>query len=125
MAKSGFEPMKNPDSWLSSLSFEDLTKLNKLVTTKIEQNKTDVKKKLLAQFMGQLSSLDLTLDDLGLGQGGKSGAGNRKRAPHAGPCPVCKFATEPSHDGRKHRSQGDNKKPFTKAELDELSLTRV
>lgn len=39
-------------------------------------------------------------------------------------CPVCKFKTEPLHDGRLHRSQ-KVKKPFTDAELKERSLVKV
>jgi hypothetical protein len=48
----------------------------------------------------------------------------RKRADDA-QCDVCNFVTSPTHDGRKHRSQGDNKKPFTAKELAELGLTKV
>jgi len=40
------------------------------------------------------------------------------------PCSVCNFLTEPNHDARKHRSQGDNKKPFTAKELEELGLKK-
>lgn len=38
-------------------------------------------------------------------------------------CPICQFTTVPPHDGRQHRSQGDNKKPFNDSELKELGLT--
>lgn len=40
------------------------------------------------------------------------------------PCPICKFKTDPHHDGRAHRSQ-KTKKPFTVAELAKLGLTKV
>lgn len=41
-------------------------------------------------------------------------------------CPICKFRTEPPHDGRKHRSQPESrKKPFTAAELTDLGLKRA
>jgi hypothetical protein len=42
------------------------------------------------------------------------------------PCPICKFKTDPHHDGRAraHRSQ-KTKKPFTDAELAKLRLTKV
>src|SRR5271166_3572432 len=41
------------------------------------------------------------------------------------PCPICKFKTDPHHDGRAraHRSQ-KTKKPFTVAELAKLGLTK-
>ncbi len=41
-----------------------------------------------------------------------------------GPCPICNFKTDPAHDGRRHRSQ-EPKKPFTAAELKEMSITKV
>jgi hypothetical protein len=40
------------------------------------------------------------------------------------PCSVCKFATEPNHDARRHRSQGEKKKPFTEKELAELGYKK-
>jgi hypothetical protein len=39
-------------------------------------------------------------------------------------CPICRFKTEPHHDGRMHRSQ-KTKKPFTVEELMEKHLTKV
>jgi len=35
------------------------------------------------------------------------------------------FATNPPHDSRKHRRQGEEKRPFTQEELEELGLERV
>jgi hypothetical protein len=40
-------------------------------------------------------------------------------------CPICKFRTNPPHDARKHRTQGDNKKPFTAEELTAMGMTKV
>lgn len=40
-------------------------------------------------------------------------------------CEICKFLTDPNHDGRKHRSQGEHKKPFTEAELTSLGLKKA
>lgn len=48
----------------------------------------------------------------------------RQRDPNA-PCSVCNFVTTPAHDARKHRAQGDNKKPFTPKELADLGLAKV
>lgn len=42
-----------------------------------------------------------------------------------GPCPICKFETDPSHDGRQHRSQGKRKRAFTAEDLKELGLAKV
>ena len=41
------------------------------------------------------------------------------------PCPICQFKTEPGHDGRKHRSQGENKRPFGPDDLKALGLKRA
>lgn len=40
------------------------------------------------------------------------------------PCSVCNFLTEPNHDARKHRAQGDNKKAFTVKELEAFGLKK-
>lgn len=41
------------------------------------------------------------------------------------PCPICNFKTAPPHDARRHRSQGDNKKPFTAEELSGMGLRKA
>lgn len=48
----------------------------------------------------------------------------RQRDPNA-PCTTCGFVTNPPHDSRKHRAQGENKKPFTAKELADLGLAKV
>jgi hypothetical protein len=50
-------------------------------------------------------------------------AEGRKRT--EGPCPICGFGTNPPHDGRKHRSQGDDKKPFSAQELAQFGFIKV
>jgi hypothetical protein len=67
------------------------------------------------------------LNTLGFSYSLVEGDGKRKRQtrvidPNA-ECPVCKFATIPSHNGRQHRSQ-DPKKPFTAKELEELGMKK-
>lgn len=47
------------------------------------------------------------------------------RAPSSGPCPICQFETTPHHDARRHRSQKDNKHPFTAAELAAEGLVKI
>lgn len=39
-------------------------------------------------------------------------------------CPVCGFKTSPLHDGRRHRGQGDRKRPFSAAELGEMGYSK-
>lgn len=46
----------------------------------------------------------------------------REKDPNA-PCSICKFVTDPPHDGRVHRSQ-ETKKPFTAKELEERGYKR-
>jgi hypothetical protein len=41
------------------------------------------------------------------------------------PCPICGFRTDPPHDARRHRSQGEDKRPFTDEELRQLGLEKV
>ena len=50
-------------------------------------------------------------------------AGTKRTADPNRPCTICKFVTDPPHDGRQHRNQ-DPKKPFTAKELGELSFKR-
>lgn len=59
-------------------------------------------------------------------EGGRGRAGSRAgtRTTKDAPCPICKFKTDPLHDGRAHRAQ-ENKKPFTVAELKERGMTKV
>src|ERR1700722_3261537 len=47
-----------------------------------------------------------------------------KKGEQTGPCPVCKFMTNPPHGGRTHKSQPE-KRPFTEEELAKRSLIRV
>jgi hypothetical protein len=55
---------------------------------------------------------------------GKGGKGiTRHRDPNK-PCDICGFATDPGHDARKHRGQGDSKKAFSAKELEALGLTK-
>ncbi len=71
-----------------------------------------------------------SLNELGFNyrliEGGKNrGARAGTRTPKDAPCPICKFKTDPLHDGRAHRMQGEDKKPFTAAELKERGLAKV
>lgn len=54
----------------------------------------------------------------------KASAEGPKRQARDVPCPICRFKTDPHHDGRAHRSQA-TKKPFSAAELKKLELAKV
>jgi hypothetical protein len=47
-----------------------------------------------------------------------------KKGEQTGPCPVCKFMTNPPHGGRTHKSQTE-KRAFTDEELKARGLLRV
>ncbi len=47
-----------------------------------------------------------------------------KKGEQTGPCPVCKFMTNPPHGGRTHKSQTE-KRAFTDEELKARGLVRV
>jgi hypothetical protein len=63
------------------------------------------------------------LNELGfsykLSQSGAPAARKQRQRDPNKPCDICGFVTDPPHDGRVHRSQGDKKKAFTAAELTE------
>lgn len=59
---------------------------------------------------------------------GKSGGGRKgtRSVDENKPCPICKFRTTPeNHDARKHRAQGENKRPFTDQELAQMGLKKA
>ena len=47
------------------------------------------------------------------------------RQKNDGPCPICNFKTNPPHDGRRHRAQGNRKQPFTNSELSSMGYSKV
>jgi hypothetical protein len=55
---------------------------------------------------------------------GVAKTGAAKRQLKDGPCPICHFTTQPSHDGRSHRGQ-EPKHPFTAEELAAKHLTKM
>lgn len=62
--------------------------------------------------------------DVGFTRAANKPKGQRKTDPNK-VCPICDFITDPPHDARKHRSQGDNKRPFTAEELTSMDLKKV
>jgi hypothetical protein len=124
--------MEDAPSWVENLSFEELATLKSIVTTKMDAEKHLVRDQLKHDLETKLALYGFSLAELGMG--GTAGtpakratkpAGDRKRAAPSGDCPHCQFPTEPAHDGRKHRSQGNAKRPFTDAELADLGMHRV
>jgi hypothetical protein len=83
---------------------------------KLNELKTARRDELLAE----LKELGFSATGSGGGRktAGAGGAGKRKSSTDA-VCPICEVR---GHDGRAHRSQGKNKKPFTKEELQEKGL---
>ena len=55
-------------------------------------------------------------------RGARAGAGT---VDPTKPCSVCNFLTTPNHDARKHRAQGDAKKPFSVKELEAFGLKKA
>lgn len=62
------------------------------------------------------------------GDGRGKRAGSRKGTRQVDPnkaCPICGFITDPPHDGRAHRAQGEKKRPFSADELSGMGLRRT
>jgi hypothetical protein len=71
----------------------------------------------------EVNSLGYSYSIVERGAGGKGRGGLRQKKD--APCPICKFKTSPSHDGRRHRSQGNKKTAFTNQELAALGYAKV
>ncbi len=88
---------------------------------------SDAKEESLTKANAAIEELNSLGFSYRLVEGGTGRAGGRKgtRSVKDAACPVCNFKTDPPHDRRKHRAQGDDKVPFTNAELADLGLSRV
>ena len=60
-------------------------------------------------------------EDSGRGRGARRGV----RQKNDGPCPICNFKTNPPHDGRRHRAQGNRKQAFSNSELAAMGYVKV
>jgi hypothetical protein len=93
---------------------------------KIETLKAEAIQELLAdrqKIDDQLGQLGYTDRKPARKRGGaREGAGT---VDPTKPCSVCNFLTSPNHDARKHRAQGDNKKPFTVKDLEQFGLKKA
>lgn len=56
------------------------------------------------------------------GDGSTAGRKGTRQVRADRPCPVCKFVTEPPHDGRRHKG---HPAPFTDEELEQQGMRRV
>ncbi len=81
----------------------------------------------IQELLNQRKAIDAQLAEFGHGDSGaRSGRGSGVKRPvdPNKPCGICGFATVPNHDGRKHRSQGDKRKPFTAAALSDMGMSK-
>ncbi len=53
------------------------------------------------------------------------GARKSVREKKDAPCPICNFKTNPPHDGRRHRSQGNKKSAFSNQELAGMGYSKA
>jgi hypothetical protein len=116
--------MQDPESWVESLSFEELAQLKKVVMDKMDREKSTVRDQLAHDLQAKLSLYGFTASELGLTSGTPARAPRKAAGEGSGkgrikdptkPCPVCERATDPPHDKRQHRGTPD---PFTDADLE-------
>lgn len=110
-------------------SFEEIAEIKKAASEKMDSLKYMVRDQLKADLQAKLSLYGFSLSELGMGNGNpakgpRKGAGGQRQS-KGGPCKVCEFETSVPHDARAHRSQGEDKRPFTDDELAEKGWTRV
>ena len=84
------------------------------------------------EALGRANSAIADLHTLGFsyrlvegGRGERRASPRGTRAVRNTACPVCKFQTSPPHDGRRHRAQGERKRPFTDKELKEMKMQKA
>jgi len=112
---------------IDSYEIEELAQVKEAASDKIEGMKHLVVQQFKDDLKRKMDLFGLSASDLGLGTPAKAarkGTGGQRQA-KGGPCPVCDFETVPPHDKRSHRSQGEDKQPFTAQELAEKGLTRI
>lgn len=117
------QPLDTPDSWIDQLSHDELMRLTQRLVAKLDAAQRQ-RRRLVGLLQHQIASFNLTLGELAHASKAVTIV-DRSPPPRKGKCPICKFATQPPHDGRKHSSQGKTKRAFSKNELKLLRLTRV
>jgi len=101
-------------------TLEQLKSLDNQRSKLLEGAKTEAMEKVREA----LADLNLLGFHYEISEGGKS-ARRSVRERKDEPCPICKFKTTPPHDGRRHRSQGAKKKPFTNQELAQFGFAKA
>lgn len=103
-------------------SFHRYTQLKAEADTLFAKAKDEALSKA-RQAIAELNGLGFTYDIIDTDK--KSKTAKTKRQAKAGACPICTFETSPYHNGRQHRAQGHDKRPFTADELAELGLSKA
>jgi hypothetical protein len=105
---------------------DDLTPVQRLA--KIDADRKELFDSIKAEALQEANEAVSKLNALGfhylLCEEGEKLNGSKK-GEQTGPCPVCKFMTDPPHGGRTHRAQKPEKRPFTDEELKQRNLARV
>ena len=108
-------------------AIEEIKELRTLLESKTEKAKEEALE-TASEAIGFLRVLGLDNDTIlkELGFRGRTAAKESRegKPPKDEPCTVCRFRTDPPHDGRAHRGQ-PKKKPFTAEELEEKGPTKV
>lgn len=76
------------------------------------------------EAVDELNALGFSFVLQDTGRSRASRKGTRQVDPNR-PCPVCGFRTDPPHDARRHRGQGEKKRPFTAEELTALGMRKA
>jgi hypothetical protein len=108
-------------------AIEEIKELKAQLESKTEQAKAEALDKA-SEAIGFLRDLgldnDTILKELGFRGRAKDREGREAGPPKDEPCSICRFRTEPPHDGRSHRGQA-KKKPFTTEDLEQKGLTKI
>lgn len=119
---------KKPNGEVPTAALERIKSLE----VEMDSLKADAKQQALEEISGNLDLLKRLGFSYRLVEGSERrtrvGAGRdgvtRQRDPEK-PCPICNFVTDPPHDARRHRSQGESKKPFNAEQLAQFGLAKV
>jgi hypothetical protein len=99
----------------------------------LDEERSQLMAEAKQQAMDRVNAAVKNLNSLGfnfrVSEGGRGrGSGSRtgtRQVNAERPCPICGFRTNPPHDARAHRSQGDKKKAFTAEELSAKGMQKA
>lgn len=106
---------------MSTSTMDQIKKLDEQRRKLLEDAKQEALEKA-QRAVAELNSLGFSY---ALSSSGRRGAGKGSRQMSEGPCPICKFRTNPAHDGRRHRAQGERKRAFSAQELAEMGYSKA